>query len=316
MPLFDSYVMVDWSAASSPAPADPKRARDSIWWAVGHRSGNGFELSELRHARTRREATALLADRIAALAGAGRVLVGFDFAFGYPRGTGAALGLDGLVWRKLWERLSRGLEDQEDNGNNRFAVAAAFNSEHFDGTGPFWGFPPAHRGRYPGLPFRKPVGYGNGYPPERRTADRYAPGAKSVWQLSGAGVVGGQVLLGLPTVWRLRTDPRFAGVTSIWPFETGLRHDPRPGVVLAEIYPSQWIPRAVADLPKDAGQVATVVEHLAALDARDVLAPAFDGAPDLTAEDRAAIESEEAWILGLTEADARPRAGLRFGEAA
>ena len=34
MPLFDSYLMVDWSAAST-----PKRGKDSIWWALESRCG-------------------------------------------------------------------------------------------------------------------------------------------------------------------------------------------------------------------------------------------------------------------------------------
>ncbi len=316
MPLFDSYVMVDWSAAGTPAPRAPQRAKDSIWWAAGLRKRDSFALADLRHARTRAEATGALADLIADLADRGRVLVGFDFAFGYPRGMGAALGLDGLIWRKTWERLGRDLIDGEDNANNRFAVAADINRTCFDGEGPFWGYPPAHEGRYPGLPFRKPTRYGVAYPPERRLADRYASGAKPVWQLAGNGVVGGQVLMGLPAVWRLRTDPRLASVTSIWPFETGLRHDPRPAIVLAELYPSQVRPRLLDGLPKDAAQVATVVEHLAALDRQGRLEPAFAGPPDIGDEDRAAIEREEAWILGLVQANAPVAEPLRFEEAA
>lgn len=314
MPLFDSYLMVDWSAASTRAPSDPKRARDSVWWAVGTHQANRFELSELRHARTRLEAVDALADCIAALMQRGRVLAGFDFAFGYPRGTGHALGLDGLIWRKTWELLSQNLVDEPDNKNNRFDVAASINRAYFDGKGPFWGYPPAHKDRYQGLPFTKPVGYGVEYPPERRLADRYARGAKTVWQLSGNGVVGGQVLMGLPAVWRLRTDPRLALSTSIWPFETGLRHDPRPKVVLAELYPSQVHPRPVGDLPKDAAQVATVVEHLAALDRCGELEPAFSGSPALSAEERQAIEQEEAWILGLTQEGAPVQDARRYGD--
>ena len=49
-------------------------------------------------------------------------------------------------------------------------------------------------------------------------------------------------------------------------------------------------------------------EAFARLDARGGLVPLFDGAPDLSADERRLVEAEEAWILGLGHEDALTRA--------
>ncbi len=87
-------------------------------------------------------------------------------------------------------------------------------------------------------------------------------------------------------------------MTHIWPFETGLRFDPRPRLLLAEIYPSQIPVPKLADLPKDAAQVSAITAHLARLDAEDSMENVLAGDPDLTPAERDCVETEEAWILG------------------
>ena len=71
-----------------------------------------------------------------------RVLLGFDFPFGYPAGFAARLG---LVRAALARRLGRDrracCDDSEDNRNNRFTIAAEFNRRVSDGCFPFWGCP-------------------------------------------------------------------------------------------------------------------------------------------------------------------------------
>jgi hypothetical protein len=69
-----------------------------------------------------------------------RVLVGFDFAYGYPRGFAAALGLTGTPWRAVWRYLTNEIsDDPRTNINNRFEVAAQLNARL--GSHVFWGRP-------------------------------------------------------------------------------------------------------------------------------------------------------------------------------
>ena len=144
-------------------------------------------------------------------------------------------------------------------------------------------------------------------PPERRIADRHAKGAKTVWQLAYAGSVGSQMLLGLPALKRLVTDPRIAGRAAIWPFETGLRTPDAPAVI-AEVYPSLLRGDVRARQGEkeilDSAQVRVNAEAFARLDAGGGLAPLFAGAPHLTPAERRIVETEEAWILGLGHEEA------------
>lgn len=237
-----------------------------------------------------------ITDVLAALSAAGeRVLIGFDFPFGYPAGSAARLGVAGDVpWRATWRAVAEMLDDGPDNANNRFDVAAALNRRLAadDGLARFWGHPHGHR--YAGLAARKPE-----MDAGRRRAEQRVPRAKTVWQLNGAGSVGGQVLTGLPRLLALRDDARLGGKTTVWPFETGLRAPaPEPGgVVIAEVYPS-LIAADPREAVKDAGQVRAVVRDLADHDRTGTLAAQFCGG-DLPPEDRAAVETEEAWILGV-----------------
>ncbi|MHA1565860.1 MAG: cobalamin biosynthesis protein CbiG, partial [Alphaproteobacteria bacterium] len=116
-PVFDAYVMVDWSAAARPC-----HGADSIWWAWVQRQGGTCTLRQRENPRTRAMAMEQLADLLGGLADEGcRVLAGFDFPFGYPAGFGKRLGLAGqTIWQATWSLLDRLIEDGDDNGNNRF----------------------------------------------------------------------------------------------------------------------------------------------------------------------------------------------------
>ena len=297
MPLFQTHIVIDWSARSKPSPAKP--TKDAIWWAVA-RIASRNKVDEPEYVRTRHEALDRLAGLVAGELDSGRrVLVGFDFPFGYPAGVaehlrGKASGL------ALWDWLAGRIGDAPDNGNNRYDVAAAIN-DTYPGLGPFWGRPSSWL--YPTIPGRASERTEqNMHPPERRTCDIRATGAKTVWQLAYAGSVGSQMLLGLPALKRLIADPRIAGRAAIWPFETGLETPDVPAVI-AEVYPS--LLRAEVRARRrdseilDSAQVRVNVEAFARLDAQGRLAPLFAGAPCLTAEERRLIETEEAWILGL-----------------
>jgi precorrin-8X/cobalt-precorrin-8 methylmutase len=299
-PVFDAYVMVDWSAASVPTAG-----ADSIWIACVERRDGALTPASLENPRTRRAASAMLADRLSDLVARDRVtLVGFDFAFGYPAGFARRLRRDGADWRGVWKELAAPMRDADDNANNRFEVASALNERISGGPFPFWGCPARAAG--PLLSPRKPAGF-DGTLPELRLCDRAAGGPHPVWKLAYPGCVGSQTLLGIAHLQALRHHPWFAEVARVWPFETGLRAVERPDtsgwrVLFAEIYPSIFDSRAIPHQVKDARQVQAVVEHVSRLDESGGLSALFAGPPDLTTEQRRAIETEEAWILGIEKA--------------
>jgi precorrin-8X/cobalt-precorrin-8 methylmutase len=285
--------MVDWSAASS-----PRLGRDSIWIAVAERRGRAIRRSALVNLRTRADGAGWLETRLAALAKHGRVLVGFDFPFGYPAGTAARLGLNGTAWRSLWTELSSKIADDGANANNRFDLAEDWNRRICGEAFPFWGN--VREEPRPHLLRRGCRAHGPGDLARRRLADARVPGAHPVWQLAGNGSVGSQALLGIPRVWQIRHAPALETIAAIWPFETGLADDAGKRVILAESYPSLVKAKRLAQLPKDAGQVAAMVEAFARADLAGELPGWFQGDPELSAAERAAVEQEEAWILGLS----------------
>lgn len=303
-PVFDAYVMVDWSAA-----AVPTSGADSIWIATAERGDSAMAPPRLFNPLTRREAMALLAEYLADLVARNRtVLAGFDFAFGYPAGFARMLCGEAGDWRAIWSELARLIRDRDDNANNRFEVAAALN-QRLSGTAfPFWGCPPQSAGAM--LSSRKPGGFadseGNGLA-ERRLCDLAAGGPHPVWKLAYPGCVGSQTLMGIAHLHQLRRHPWLDDRVRVWPFETGLRRIDRPThagwrVLLAEIYPSIFDTEAVTHTVKDARQVYAAVEQLGRLDEDGRLAPLFAGPGSLSAAQRHVVETEEAWILGIENA--------------
>jgi precorrin-8X/cobalt-precorrin-8 methylmutase len=292
--MFDTFAMVDWSAASV-----PRTGRDSIWICWHAPSGEIIENPATRHA-----AKELLADWLAVALGRGeRVLIGFDFPFGYPTGFVARLGLSGPPWRAVWDEIAKLLEDAPDNINNRFHVAATLNRRAWNEPFPFWGCPATAAGPFLG-PRHHRRHQENGLA-ERRLIDEYMPGAQPCWKLLGTGSVGGQVLTGIPVVRALRDDPRWRERVQIWPFESGLCAPTEAQFVFAEVYPSLWAVSPEAGEPKDRAQVRTVARFFAERDRAGELAALFAGDPGLNPEQRDRVETEEAWTLGVTAARQR-----------
>ncbi|MGF1454142.1 MAG: cobalamin biosynthesis protein CbiG [Alphaproteobacteria bacterium] len=298
MPRFDSYIMVDWSAASV-----PRTGADSVWIAVLDRDRLGRRRGvRLTNPATRTAAkTALTGLFKRRLAAGRRVLAGFDFPFGYPEGTARRLGLEGPAWQALWQTISLRIDDGPRNENNRFAVAAELNRRLSNGPFPFWGCPAKAEGVYLGQ--RRARTHGPGDLAERRLADRATAGAQPVWKLFTTGSVGSQILMGLPVLQALRLHPILRDRIRVWPFETGLTLPPMRGnggeIILAEIYPSLWLSKAPPGVVKDAAQVQTVVTTLSALDMEGRIADVFAPAKPLTPAEEVAVVEEEAWILGV-----------------
>jgi precorrin-8X/cobalt-precorrin-8 methylmutase len=294
--MFDTFVMIDWSAASV-----PRTGRDSIWICWHAPDGE-----RLVNPATRHSAKMVVAEWLAtAMSNGQRVLMGFDFPFGYPAGFADRLGLSGVPWRAVWDEIAGLVTDDEHNANNRFDVAATLNERMSGGRFPFWGCP--------ANPTRTCLGSKHHRAheqhglAERRLIDEYMVGAQPCWKLLGAGSVGGQILTGIPVVRALRDDPRWRDEARIWPFETGLGPCPDGRLVMAEVYPSLWSVSPVAGEPKDAAQVRIVARFFAARDQAGDLDALFLGDPELTRGQRACVESEEAWTLGVTARSQRPR---------
>ncbi|MCZ7662709.1 MAG: hypothetical protein M5U22_07135 [Thermoleophilia bacterium] len=75
--LFDAYLMVDWSANSR-----PKTGKDSVWWCL-HEPESGRVL--LENPPTREQGLHEVRASLTRLLSQGqRVLVGFDFPYGFP----------------------------------------------------------------------------------------------------------------------------------------------------------------------------------------------------------------------------------------
>jgi molybdopterin molybdotransferase len=284
---FDRFVMVDWSGGNDRGPT-PKK--DAIWACVA--SADGVEAPV--YLRNRQVAETWLAERFAAELAAGRrVLAGFDFPFAYPQGFAARLTGDADPLR-FWDWLAERIEDAPA-ANNRFDLAGMINAR-FPDVGPFWG---NGLGRdIADLP-RKGLARGMAAVglPERRQVDLAMKGAFTCWQLSGAGAVGSQVLMGLPVLSRLRG--RFAGQIAVWPFET---HTTAP-LVLAEVFPSllaDAVQAAMNDAPekiRDAVQVRVLATALAEAQSAGTLAALFDVARSEP------LAQSEAWVLGAGAED-------------
>jgi len=289
--LFQAYVMVDWSAAAKPATG-----ADSIWIGVMKRNVRFQMAYEAHNPATRTEAEKLLEQILTDLARKSeRVLVGFDFPLGLPRGTAKAMRFEGAPWRATLDFIAKEVKDKPDNANNRFQVAAKMNRLMTGEAFPFWGAPA--RDAQTMLSAKRPRDHGQGDLPELRLCEEALKGASSVWKMYYQGSVGGQALTGLPIVKRLR-ERRPA---LLWPFETGwkpLTPADLDGVeaVFAEIYPSMLPATARAGEIKDETQVRVITEQFAGLDEKNKLGALFGPAKEDAR--REIVESEEGWILG------------------
>ena len=291
MSRFDAFVAVDWSARASLSPTKP--TADAIF--VCERDNSNA--TSVSYCRSRSDAMDLLFATIDRRLTAGqRLLIGFDFAFGYPSGfaqilTGSASG------PAVWSWLDGEIEDGPDNHNNRFQVAAKMN-RIFPGTGPFWGRPRSLD--LPSLPERGRDCDALSIPQKRQCEVR-VPSAQSPWKLYTTGSVGSQSLMGIPKVHQIQR--RFGAACQVWPFDTGFAVPTAP-LVLCEIYPTLFHQSADThrDMPtsfaviKDAQQVWDCCATFQAMQQSGQLPHAFTAPVKLPNAE--AIAREEGWILG------------------
>ena len=265
---FDTFAMVDWSGGND---TGPRPRRDAIWACVVRQRAAEAPV----YLRNRGLAEAWLSALIEAELSAGRRLcMGFDFPFGYPAGFAAALTgkADPLG---LWQWFGERIEDAP-KANNRFDIAGEINLSLGGGRGPFWAN--GLKRDIEGLP-RTKRDYANPFP-DRRAVERLAKGSFTCWQMAGTGAVGGQVMMGLPVLARLRR--RFAGRVSAWPFEPL-----EAPVALVEIWPSLTVSMVPEGWIKDAWQVRSVACDLAGRSAGELAKALAVEAP------------EEGWILDV-----------------
>ena len=203
-------LVVDWSANSR-----PKKGADSIW--ISDACGWSVNPS------TRAEAMKLIQERTRQ----GHWLVAFDFPMGIPFGV---CGFED--WRALWHKVAAGLQDKNNNQNNRWELAAFLNQQH---QTRFWGVPQAR----PHLSSKRAHEAGNW---EWRAGD--PRGAQSAWKLLGVGSVGSQMLTGIAHLERWRQqDP---GSLAVWPFES-----PDARIVVSETWPSHSVFASAQQLVRD-----------------------------------------------------------------
>jgi hypothetical protein len=294
--LFSAFIIVDWSAASKPTTG-----ADSIWIGVLKRDLRFRMAFESYNPPTRAEAEKRLAIILDDLKKRGeRALLGFDFSLGFPRGLAEGLKLPGdPPWRAVWDQIDKMAKDTVDNTNNRFGVGAEINRRLTGGPFPFWGCPP--KDALTTLQPKRSRAHGPDDLPEFRHAEVAAKGSASIWKLYYNGSVGGQSILGIPAVRRLKL-ARGEGVRA-WPFETGFKALTEADldgveVVVAEVYPSLLKVQAAAGEVKDLAQVRAVAEHFARLDEAGKLAALFAPPPGTAPDVVLDAEREEGWILG------------------
>jgi precorrin-8X/cobalt-precorrin-8 methylmutase len=313
MSIFDRYVMVDWSGAST-----PRAGKDSIW--ICSLAGAGDCLTQ--NPPTRGAARESLRDLLVRSVGHGeRVLAGFDFPFGYPAGFAAALHLEGQPWRAIWTLLAEQIiDDPATNVSNRFEVANDLN-RRLGVDAAFWGRPRTLLLDY--LPSTRDVAYrapdAKQGLAEWRVAEqllrRQGRRPQPAWKLLGAGSAGSQALTGIPVVAALRADPALAGVSRVWPFERAAGLPPaglpaaglpaaglpqaglpagEPAIVYAEVWPSRYDFTAAPGTCVDEKQVRNLAEVLRSLDQGGALADMLRRVPYAA--------DEEGWILGAVGA--------------
>ena len=298
--LFESYVMVDWSAASKPATG-----ADSIW--IGALTPDSrLKLSfKASNPPTRAKAIEELSELLARCLKRGdRVLVGLDFPLGFPAGTSSAQKLKGEPGKALRDFLLKEMKDKPDNSNNRFALAARMNRLISDGPFPFWGC--SKKDELTTLSVKKTREHGKGDVAEFRIVEEAAMEAKKsrpqpLWKIAYAGAIGGQAMTGIPAMERLRE--KFPAL-KIWPFELPLAKLDSEGladtrVVVAEVLTTLNATNQQSSEIRDEAQVRSICEALAERDANGKLAAMFGGEAKLTDAQKAKVSAEEGWILGI-----------------
>lgn len=307
MALFDAYLMVDWSASNS-----PKLGKDSIWSAAAEVPPDGVLTERTLHNWPTRDACIQnLKERLLLWMRSGkRVLVGFDFPFGYPAGSANALWGQSSdpPWLRTWNKLHALISDSPSNQTNRFDVASDMNKSLGPGPGPFWGCPSTRQTA--NLSFLKShvasLGGAADLREFRQTETALLKRGlhpRSVWQLHGNGSVGSQALTGIPRLVELLTDDSLRPNVQVWPFLTGFATPPsrrgRSGAVwLSEIWPGAFPVDLATHPTRDAAQMISVVQAIAAADRDGTLERMLLGTR-IPAALRGDCTAEEGWILGV-----------------
>lgn len=297
--LFGAYIVVDYSAAEG-----KKTGESSVWIGVIRRDVRFRPTYDCHNPATRLEAMSLLQSLIADFKKRGeKVFLGLDFGLGFARGTAKKLGLnEDSPQKSLWKFLAKEIIDKPDNSNNRFMVAAKMNRLMTDAAYPFWGCPKSAAQKW--LSSLKPDSYGEF--PEYRYCEDYVrthrkAQAKSLWQMHGAGVVGGQTMLGIHMLSQLFKTEGTSFKT--WPFDFGadaITPDDLEAcdVVCCEIYPSLYKTTPLEDEVKDAAQVRVCALTFSELDEQGLLSSKLALPKSLTEDEQNTVLLEEGWILG------------------
>ena len=293
--LFNAYVIVRWSAASKASVG-----ADSVRIGAIKRDVRFRNAYEAHAAPTRAEGEKRLNTLLDDLRKRGeRVLLGFDFPLGFPHGLAEGLKLPGAPWQAVWTQLDRMVKDKADNTNNRFGVGAEINRRLTGGPFPFWGVPP--RDALTTIQPKRPREHEDGDLPELRLTEARVKGAPSVWKLYYNGSIGGQAILGIPMVRRLKQ--AWGDKLLVWPFETGwkaLTPADLEGAdaVAAEVFTGLIEPKLAPGESKEQADLRAVAEHLARLDEAGKLGTLFGAPKDLAEPQSALAQQEEGWILG------------------
>jgi hypothetical protein len=292
---FDAYVMVDWSSSLSPVTGN-----DSIWIARGVWSDQTFTAGYPENVSTRVRAIDILREQVLLWRNEGkRVLVGFDFAFGYPAGFARALGLTsvGGAWRALHEHFASNVKDSDKNLHNRDSFASECNRK-VGAPGPFWGCAASSE---TGSLTQQRVGvfqFPHHTLEEWRATDiaaRRRVTTQSVWKLNCGVSVGGQTILGIKHLEELARSVE----GHRWPFE-GWSTPEGPAIWFAEIFLSLVrYPEWTADYKsrRDRTQVQSCVRYAAERDSVGMLKGDFARPVTLDAVTLARVEDEEGWML-------------------
>jgi hypothetical protein len=309
MALFDAYLFIDWSAENRRHPQQP--TADTVW--------TGEYVPALQHRvetyhRTRHTAfTHILAFTSQHVNAGRRVLLGFDFPYGYPAGFALALGIGNgpMAWSQLWTDLAGRIQDSATNISNRFVVASDLNALVSPaGFGPFWGCPAARAtanlGTHsPGFPFQ---GMNGTVLHRLRIPESRLPGTQETWKLYGAGSVGSQALVGIPYVHQLRHHAQLQHCSKVWPFETQFTNAPAPAagpfILHAEIWPgvvrqqTQTLLAANQQLIPDQAQVRAMCDWASGQDVQGTLGQYFAIPHGLTPVQIQVCTEQEGWVLG------------------
>jgi len=207
VPDFDAFIAIDWSGAA--------RAYDGIAVAMCRAGRGAPKLVAPRATRWTRQGTAGWLKRI--LGSGQRLLIGFDFAFGFPFEEhgyfgGHTPGIDDIF--SLWDFIDSKSADDDDFGCTTFISDSTL--QHL-----FWKSGP----KPPQWVERKRIA-------EHACAQATKTRPDTLYKLLHSKQVGKASITGMRVLNHLRSSK--AARLSVWPFQ------PPTGSVIVEIYPTMF----------------------------------------------------------------------------